>query len=183
MGPVIVLGFESHHSPGALFPIINLLASQSQNHPNFPQSTCKESAKLKSSRGLNVQPYLHHISNTPLETAQCTESPLISHYQYMPPSKPRSTTRRSMELLTRIAPHIFLTKLVLLADASAWDGAHQLYREKVTKLLPLWGHRVCPPGILPLMCSSALYLHRISLVINPPLRDNSDASICFLSTS
>jgi hypothetical protein len=42
-----------------------------------------------------------------------------------------------MELLTRIAPHIFLTKLVLLADASAWDGAHQLYREKVTKLPPL----------------------------------------------
>jgi hypothetical protein len=44
MGPVTVLGPENHHSPGALFPVVNLPASQFKN--NLLQLTCKESAKL-----------------------------------------------------------------------------------------------------------------------------------------
>jgi hypothetical protein len=113
--------------------IIGFLANRQQIFCAFFYNRQSKSRRSQSSKnmilGLNSQPYLHHISNPSLQAAPHNQIQSTSCQPTYASFEPRSKNQKNNGVLNADFAADFLTKLVLLADVSAWDEAHQLHHK------------------------------------------------------
>ena len=118
-GLIVVLRSMEHHSHGVLSSFIRSHCPARRNRVAYAESQ-RNYRRERHPPDTMPASHLQSISSgCSIESRRIHTLPTNTCLLRAPVE-----TRRTMELLTRIAPRIF-TKAVLLADASVWDEVHQ----------------------------------------------------------